>query len=307
VLGGGGGGGGTPSGKDGYVQFNKNGAFGADSVFHWDNITKVLSIGTDNDSVGGYPGDLVIQGNTTGTGVGRIIVGGTGAYQDLIFTKTNAFEQHKAWAFGSRYDSYFDNEEGAFSLIGVNYDDNLVVPIIANPSGNLVLAGAGNAINGTVSVGPPMDAGYKFEVNGSAYMGSGLNVDGNLQSNQKLTNRGSRIKNVTYFNDTTEESDTYYVSGNDHIIIFDNNNDNGYVYLPNDVENGREIIVRQTGLGASGIYHVHVYGNGHTISYGEVNDYTSVDVPDTPPNSITFIYFDPLDDGNGYWYVMNSN
>ena len=283
--------GGSPSPNNGSIQFNKNGAFGADSALHWNNNTKVLSIGTTSDLVGNYPGDLVIQGNTTGTGVGRIIVGGTGAYQDLIFTKTNAFEQQKAWAFGSRYDSYFNNEEGAFSLIGVNADDNLVVPIIANPSGNLVLAGAGNAINGNVSVGVPMDAGYKFEVNGSAYIDAGVTINGGLYTNQSVH------KHILFVDDI--DTDSYYATDQDNVIIYNTDLDNASVYLPDAPVQGQEIIIKQRG--ATQTYFLYVYGNGHDIWYDETTQ-SSIQVPDTAPHSITLIYDST---GDGFWYVLN--
>ena len=47
---GGGGGGGTPGGANTQVQFNDTGAFNGDSKFYWNNTTKVLYLGAENDS-----------------------------------------------------------------------------------------------------------------------------------------------------------------------------------------------------------------------------------------------------------------
>jgi hypothetical protein len=165
----GGGGGGTPAGSNGYLQFNNSGSFGADSNLFWNNTSKILSIGTTSATVGGIPGDLLIQGNTEGNGTARIIVGGTGNYQDLIFVKTNASgDQMKNWEFGNRYDTFFGNNEGSFQIVGTAFDDTYRVPLIAQPNGDLILAGASaNATNGNVGIGTTSPS-EKLQVNGNS-------------------------------------------------------------------------------------------------------------------------------------------
>jgi hypothetical protein len=84
----------------------------------------------------------------------RLTIAGANNYQDFMFEKTNALNQIKVWSFGNRYDTFFGNASGSFQIIGQHTDNTLRVPLIGQPNGDVILAGASaNAVNGNVGIG----------------------------------------------------------------------------------------------------------------------------------------------------------
>lgn len=149
------------------------------------------------DTVGGFQGDLLIQGNTGGVGVARIIVGGTGLYQDLIFSRTNAAGTNmKNWSFGNRYDTFFGNNTGSFQIVGTAIDDTYRVPLIAQPNGDLILAGATtNATNGNVGIGKTT-TNAKLDVSGNTVITGSLTVVTGSSVELQVTNTGVTLGNT---------------------------------------------------------------------------------------------------------------
>jgi hypothetical protein len=85
-------------------------------------------------------------------------------YQDFSFINTSVASGNiNNWSFGQRRDTYFGNTLGSFQIVGA-YTNNsgagsmvsggFRVPLICNPNGDVIIAGASaNAINGNVLIG----------------------------------------------------------------------------------------------------------------------------------------------------------
>lgn len=118
----------------------------------------------------------VIIGNSGQSAV-RTTLSGDGNYQDFQFVKTNApINTINNWGFGQRFDTFFGNQSGSFQFIGSYINNSGVgsavgggyrVPIICNPDGSIIIAGASaNAINGNVGVGTATPT-QKLDVTGT--------------------------------------------------------------------------------------------------------------------------------------------
>jgi hypothetical protein len=82
----------------------------------------------------------------------------TGTYQNINLANTSVTTGLYSWNLGKYADTYFGNTAGAFVLTGDYWvsgvHDHTVAPIIAQPNGDLILAGAtANATNGNVGIG----------------------------------------------------------------------------------------------------------------------------------------------------------
>lgn len=103
-------------------------------------------------------------GASGGSDGAKIAIASASNYQDIMFVNTSiASGSINCWTFGQRQDTAFGNSFGAFLIIGayqantgygVGVGGGYRVPLICNPNGDVILAGASaNAINGKVGIG----------------------------------------------------------------------------------------------------------------------------------------------------------
>jgi len=320
--GGGGGGGGNPAGNNGYVQFNNSGSFGGDSSLFWNNTNKRLGIGTTQPrtkldvalgKLGNMPYNYEIAAfekngdvkfgvynadNYNGSG-SSIILGNTknvnanGNYPGFEFQNVNDSEN-----INNSYVRYNYAERGTDgNSVAANIN---LLNIYANGTVQLNPFSFGLSVTPRLIIGDDI-TGATFDVSGNAYIGSGLVVDGpELTSYAPLRTNTSRYKSVIVLDDN-DIGNTYYIQGDEHIIIYNTNLDNCEIYLPAYPDDGRELVIKKSGVNAA-IYDLFVYGNGHDIWYGEVPE-SYLQISNNAPHSMTLIY----NSGTGYWYQLTEN
>ena len=310
---------GNPTGNNGYVQFNNSGSFGGDSSLYWNNTNKRLGIGTTQPrtkldvalgKLGNMPynyemaafsrdGDAKLgvynagnYGSGTSITLGNIKnVNANGNYPGFEFQNVNDSE-----TFDNSYTRYNYLERGTDGNVAAANVDLFDIyadgRVVMNPYSY------GLSANPRLIIGEDI-TGANFEVSGNAYIGSGLYSGGSLTSEQGFYTRSSIHKHILFIDDA--DTDTYYATDQDNVIIYNTDLGNANVYLPDAPEQGQEIIIKQRG--ATQTYFLYVYGNGHNIWFDEVTQ-SSIQVPDTAPHSITLIYDNNNNANAGFWYVL---
>jgi hypothetical protein len=110
----------------------------------------------------------LLIGKISGSTAARGFLASDTNYQDFGFVATAVSAGNiNSWGFGQRRDTYFGNQIGSFQIVGAYYNNSGVgsmvgggfrVPLICNPDGTVIIAGASsNAINGNVLVGTTTD------------------------------------------------------------------------------------------------------------------------------------------------------
>lgn len=188
----------------------------------------------------------LIIGIDSGTNAARAAIANASNYQDCFFVNTSISSGNvNMWSFGQRFDTYFGNTSGSFQIVG-GYVSNTGtvspvgagyrVPIIANPNGTVIIAGASNAVNGNVLIGTTTDGGYKLYVNGSGTFVGELRLTGNLATGG---NRNYILGSSADFEVTTNT-----------VVKFRNYYNSGDVYFSLDYSNGGRATF--SGAGATG-------------------------------------------------------
>jgi hypothetical protein len=289
-----GGGGGTPSGSNGYVQFNNSSSFGGDSSLFWNNTNKRLGVGTTTpstklDVVSGTKSTMKYNyemATFSRNGEAKLGVyntdnyaSGTGA--SITFGNSKNKNANNNWP-GFEFQNINDSTSWGDSYCRYNYLER-------DTSGNVVLANVNLfniEANGVVRMNPfsyglsvtprfiiGADQGKTFNVEGDAsitgatYLEGNLNIIGDnkivdIQNNSLYTGKVNRHIVSLYDNVVT----TYYVDPYDHIMIASTIDDDISIYLPEADgagQEGREIIIKQIGNISSHI--VEVFGNGFNI------------------------------------------
>jgi hypothetical protein len=110
----------------------------------------------------------LLIGKISGSTAARGFLASDTDYQDFAFVATAVSAGNiNSWGFGQRRDTYFGNQIGSFQIVGAYYNNSgagsmvgggFRVPLICNPDGTVIIAGASsNAINGNVLVGTTTD------------------------------------------------------------------------------------------------------------------------------------------------------
>lgn len=183
-----GGGGGSAAGSTGYVQFNTSGAFAADSSLFWDNTNKRLGIGTttpartfvvvddnkgtrgiQNDSYGNFSALLQYRrANGTLSSPTQVL-----ANDDLGFFGASGYHSGGSFASTSSASIQFSATE--------NYTSTALGARIifgTTPNGSITRSERLRIDNdGNVLIGTTTNAGYKFDVNGTARVQGALNFN----------------------------------------------------------------------------------------------------------------------------------
>lgn len=134
-----------------------------------------------------------------------IVLGGQGntwVYIDLALVPIGTIATGKPIDFiwSLRKDAFFGGDSSGPSMV-LNMDrqgGGLYAPLIINPNGNVILAGAANATNGNVGVGTNAP-GYKLDVAGAVRSSTGGFVfpDGTTQTTAAVSGGGGTISGVT--------------------------------------------------------------------------------------------------------------
>ena len=131
-----------------------------DVRFEGDTDANLLYLDAGNNRVGirtPTPG-TALDVNGGGTFSDDIIEANAGDYQEIFLTKTDAVSTLKSMGFSKRNDTYFGNTAHALTMLGIYVDaggnvDHYIVPLMFQPNGDVILAGASNATNGKVGIG----------------------------------------------------------------------------------------------------------------------------------------------------------
>lgn len=128
--------------------------------------------------------------------------GNTWVYTDLILVPIGTIATGKPIDFiwSLRKDAFFGGDSTGPSMV-LNMDrqgGGLYAPLIFNPNGNVILAGAANATNGNVGIGTNAP-GYKLDVAGAVRSSTGGFVfpDGTTQTTAAVSGGGGTISGVT--------------------------------------------------------------------------------------------------------------
>jgi len=151
-----------------------------------------------------YPLSVVAP---SGARAGIGLAGGGDAYGYIDFTfspiGTMATGKPIDFTWGIRKDAFFGGDSSGASMIMVmnKQGGGWYVPLIFNPNGNVILAGANNATNANVGVGL-LNPAYKLDVLGSVNSSGGLCIAGDCKTAWSQVG-GSQWLNATsniYFN-----------------------------------------------------------------------------------------------------------
>ncbi|SHN16116.1 hypothetical protein [Chitinophaga sp. CF418] len=152
-----------------------------DQIMYLDNVGNLNMKGTltagGNVGIGTAPGadKLTIDMGATRSAINMLSDGDANAYSDLKFTiKTTtglASGKPNMWLVSLRKDGYFSND-----LTGPTLEfyatraitGGYFAPLVFKSNGDVILAGARNAVNGNVGIGTTDTKGYKLAVNGDA-------------------------------------------------------------------------------------------------------------------------------------------
>lgn len=172
---------GTPSSPNarlnirGSSDLNTNNSFRAVNSSNTE-VFKITNIG--RTVIGQTPFDDSRTFLTVGAGseTARGVIASTANYQDFILVNTSITSGNiNNWSFGQRRDNAFGNQVGSFQIVG-GYVNNsgdgspvgggYRVPLICNPDGTVIIAGASaNAVNGNVGIGA-ISPSAKCQING---------------------------------------------------------------------------------------------------------------------------------------------
>jgi hypothetical protein len=131
-----------------------------------------------------YPLSVVAPGGAR-AGIG--LAGGGDAYGYIDFTLTPlgtmAAGKPIDFTWALRKDAFFGGDSSGASMIMVmnRQGGGWYVPLVLNPNGNVILAGANNATNGNVGVGL-LNPAYKLDVSGSVNSSGGLCIAGDCKT-----------------------------------------------------------------------------------------------------------------------------
>lgn len=103
------------------------------------------------------------------------------------------------FTWGLRKDAFFGGDNSGPSMIMVmnKQGGGWYVPLVFNPNGNVILAGASNATNGTVGIGTTSpSSAYKLDVLGSINSSGGLCIAGDCKTSWSAVG-GSQWSNAT--------------------------------------------------------------------------------------------------------------
>ena len=131
-----------------------------------------------------YPLSVV---SPSGARAGIALAGGGDAYGYIDFTfspiGTMATGKPIDFTWGIRKDAFFGGDSSGASMIMVmnKQGGGWYVPLIFNPNGNVILAGANNATNGFVGIGT-LSPAYKLDVSGAVNSTGGLCIAGDCKT-----------------------------------------------------------------------------------------------------------------------------
>jgi len=131
-----------------------------------------------------YPLSVVAP---SGARAGIGLAGGGDAYGYIDFTfspiGTMATGKPIDFTWGIRKDAFFGGDSSGASMIMVmnKQGGGWYVPLVFNPNGNVILAGASNATNGNVGVGN-LSPAFKLDVTGSVNSTGGLCIAGDCKT-----------------------------------------------------------------------------------------------------------------------------
>lgn len=133
----------NPAGSSGLVQFNNNGAFGADANLYWDNTNKRLGIGNNSPSV---PLDIFAAAS-----YGSVInLTGTGSGAGALIKFTNASAVTGYVGVTSSGSLIVQSATGQPIVLGTPSSTNFII----NPTGALQAPGLGGATTRMLTVDP---------------------------------------------------------------------------------------------------------------------------------------------------------
>ncbi len=154
-----------------------------------------------------YPLSVVAPSGAR-AGIGLSGSGDAYGYIDFTFSPAGTMATGKPidFTWGIRKDAFFGGDSSGASMIMVmnKQGGGWYVPLIFNPNGNVILAGANNATNANVGVGL-LNPAYKLDVSGSVNSSGGLCIAGDCKT------AWSQVGGSQWFNAT---SNIYFNTGN---------------------------------------------------------------------------------------------
>ena len=263
-------------------------------------------------STGGATADLMVG---TASMVGHLFVNGgagqsligvesTGNYQTMHFKKSDVTTGLQYWDFSRRADTYFGSADGAYVLDGAYYSssvlDHYVAPVMFNPNGDVILAGASNAVNGKVAIGSA-SPNTLLDISGGVLTvgGTGSSFGSSNRLQLELYNSSSSQSIIRSYNRSTS---SYGDIGIGEPARFTLKGDTGYVGVGTATPSvklhlwdGQQSINRDADIGGSGysVTQLQVGGKTNTnkllfLGYDTTGNYGVVQA------STQFASWDPL-------------